>query len=181
MLKGWFSSNRLRLLLLVVLLDDAAVQKPGRSGGDGWTKTPLSLISIYSIHGQLDHTPTRRGAVRLRDSPLNWYSTGAFSLTLTGLTGDPLVCLSTPLLYGRAFSSCLRNGLRMMYTGVRATSINLPTRILFLLPKDTRYNTAANVQFFQEMKYSNTMESENMRKRRGLKLVLTAAGLLVGL
>lgn len=45
MLNGSFSSNRLRLLLLVVLRDEDVVQKFGRSGGDGSTKTPLSLIS----------------------------------------------------------------------------------------------------------------------------------------
>lgn len=47
MLKGSFSSNRLRLRLLVVLLDDELRQKVlFCSAGEGGTKTPLSLISV---------------------------------------------------------------------------------------------------------------------------------------
>ena len=49
MLKGSFSSKKLRLLLLVVLLDEDVVQKLGRSGGEGWMKTPLSLISEKEV------------------------------------------------------------------------------------------------------------------------------------
>lgn len=47
MLKGSFSSNVLRGLvwLLVVLREEDVVQNDFRSGGEGGTKTPLSLIS----------------------------------------------------------------------------------------------------------------------------------------
>ena len=50
-LKGSFSLKT--LLLLVVLLDELAVQKLLRSGGEGGTKTPLSLISDMSPLVQL--------------------------------------------------------------------------------------------------------------------------------
>ena len=48
------------------------------------------------------------------DLPLSWYSAGSRSLMSIGLVAEPLASLSTPLVAGRRFSSCLRKGLRMM-------------------------------------------------------------------
>ncbi len=54
------------------------------------------------------------------NEPLNLYSVGSvcFSLISMGLVTTPLTGLSAPPVVGRAFSSCLRNGLRMILIGI---------------------------------------------------------------
>ena len=106
MLKGSFSLKALlRVWLLVVLREEEVVQKDLRSsGGEGGMKTPLSLISVYTVSlGWL-----LGWVVGGRDLPLSLYSAGSRSLMSIGFVSEPLVYLSTSLVASRRFSSCLR-------------------------------------------------------------------------
>lgn len=100
------------MLLLVVLREElVAPQKLLRSSlGEGGRQTPESLISVWE-----DQLGARRiyGAAFV-DLPLNLYS-GCFS-PWTSILGKPsfLSPEGTLVRPGRAFSSCLRNGLRMI-------------------------------------------------------------------
>lgn len=107
-----------------MLREEDVVQNDLRSSvGEGGTKTPLSLISVY--HGQ---KAWQVGGNVKYGIPLNLYSTGSRSLVAIGFVVEPLVDLSTPLVAGRRFSSCLRNGLRMM--GISNTPCRNQNRIL---------------------------------------------------
>jgi hypothetical protein len=115
MLNGSFSLMRLLWVVLLVVLRDELVwpQKLLRSSpGDGGKQRPESLISE---HGKwLAKSMLKRS--RNGYLPLNLYSAACFSARSIDFGGAValLEVFSTMPEVGRAFSSCLRNGLRMM-------------------------------------------------------------------
>ena len=104
------------MVLLVVVLRDELVwpQKLLRSSpGDGGKQMPESLISVDGgrLANAMGKSRSRNGYL-----PPNLYSAACFSARSIDFGGAAalLEVFSTTPEVGRAFSSCLRNGLRMM-------------------------------------------------------------------